>query len=82
MDKEKLERLLNIAVKVMLGAKGKESETYSMYFDRELYIDTNGDREKVAELFDEGKLDIVEMPEYPLDNHCGLKLKYKGEEED
>lgn len=82
MEKEKLERLLNVAIKVLLGDEHEENGTYSLYFDRKLYIDTNGDKRKIAELFNEGKLDIVEMPEYPYDNHCGLKLKYKGEKED
>lgn len=82
MEKEKLERLLNVAIKVLLGDKHEEYGTYSLYYDRELYITTNGDKKRIAELFNEGKLDIVEMPEYPYDNHCGLKLIYKDDKED
>lgn len=73
--------LLKTALQVMLGDKDPENGDYSLYFSRELFIDTNGKHEKVLELLKKDMLEAVVVPENKFDNHCGLKLKYKNEKE-
>lgn len=73
--------LLKTALQVMLGDRDPENGDYSLYFSRELFINTNGDGERVLELLKKDMLEAVVVPETQFDNHCGIKLKYKNENE-
>lgn len=69
------------AIKMMLGVKHPEWGEYTLYYSPELYLDTNYGKYKdmIAELLDKDMIEVVVIPESEFDNHCGLKLKYKGE---
>lgn len=73
--------LLKTALQVMLGDRDPVNGDYSLYYSRELFIDTNGESERVLELLKNDMLEAVVVPESSFDNHCGLKLKYKNEKE-
>lgn len=74
------------AIGIMTGKTDPECGDYSLYYSRKLYLDTytsNVDirRRAILNLLYANKLEVVCMPEYPMDNHIGLKLKYKDEED-
>ena len=79
------DKLVLAAIGIMTGKEDPECGTYSLYYSRKVFLDLGYDREEnrktLLEWLKEGKLDVVYVPEYEFDNHIGLKLKYKDEEE-
>lgn len=75
-----MEELLKTSILIILGATDEEKGDYNLYFSRRLFIDTNGDHDKIIKLLGHDKLDVKPCNEN--DNHCGLILCYKDEKND
>ncbi len=74
-----MDDLLKTAIRIMLGDKDEEKGDYSLFYQRRLFIDTNGEADAVLNLLDKDLLDVEPVNEN--DNHCGLVLCYKGYQE-
>ena len=74
-----MDALLKTATLIMLGATDEENGDYTLFFSRELYLDTNGEHDKIIHLLNDDELQLKPINE---NNHCGLVLDYKSDRND
>lgn len=76
INSEDVDKRLVHAIKIIRKDFDPICGTYALFYSRDLFLDTNHDRNKILEMLKNNELDIVCIPEYPNDNHIGLKLQY------